>query len=102
MFKEAEEMFVGFAPSIDVSSYGDNEEQALHAVKEAISIYFDYTRNKGTLEEDLRRMGWKKNSMKSTNLIAPVLNEIRQENPILLDTMNLPKSYQIIRISIPA
>lgn len=47
-------MYVGYAPAINVSSYGDNEKEALEAVKEAIGIYFDYTRSKGTLEKDLK------------------------------------------------
>lgn|GEM_PF-2096184 len=55
VFKEADNIYVGYAPDIDVSSYGDSEQLALEAVKEAIDIYFDYTRKKGILEE-IRRL----------------------------------------------
>ncbi len=102
VFKEADNMFVGYAPAIDVSSYGETEQQALKTVKEAIDIYFDYTRKKGTLESDLVRMGWHKATVRSRHMVAPDIDEIKKDNPLLMNIMNSPGSFRRSTVSIPA
>jgi len=102
IFKDPSGSFVGYAPSIDVSSYGDTQDEALNATREAIEIYFNYTRNKGTLEQDLKRMGWKKEIMKHSSLVAPDLDTISHDNPLLINIMNSPDNYLQKSISIPA
>jgi len=102
VFKETDNIFVGYAPAIDVSSYGDSEQQALEAVKEAIDIYFDYTRKKGTLERDLLRMGWHKATVRSKHLVAPDMEDIKKDNPLLMNIMNSPGNFRRSTVSIPA
>ena len=48
-------------PALDIVSYGDTEEEAQKMLEEAIEIQLDYMNKKGTLIEELLKLGWKKN-----------------------------------------
>ena len=53
--------YVAYCPELDISASGADEEDARQALSEVLSIYFDDTINRGTLEEDLLAHGWRKN-----------------------------------------
>lgn len=46
------------APSLDVSSYGDTQIEATGGITEAIQIFLEEAGIRGTLKQELERMGW--------------------------------------------
>jgi predicted RNase H-like HicB family nuclease len=60
IFKESEQ-YVGLCPELNVSSFGDTEEEAEKSIKEAISLFIEECNNMGTLEQVLEEAGYKLN-----------------------------------------
>ena len=52
------DQFVAYCPALELSSYGDNMDEAYTAFGEALSIFLDDTAEKGTFEAVLIRLGW--------------------------------------------
>jgi len=66
-FQEEGVYFV-YCPALDLTGYGDNEEEAKSSFATTLKIYLDYTINNNTLLEDLEKHGWRiksKNKLKS-------------------------------------
>ncbi len=51
-------MYVAYCNSLDLSSYGKDQEDALKAFENALDIFIEETTAKGTLEHVLVRLGW--------------------------------------------
>jgi hypothetical protein len=49
---------VAYCPALEVSSYGDDENDAKESFEEAMQIFLSETDRKGTLEKYLLKMGW--------------------------------------------
>jgi hypothetical protein len=63
-----------YCPPLDLTGYGQTEEDAKHSFEIVLEEYFRYTINKGTLISDLEKLGWKfkKRSLRKT-IIPPDL-----------------------------
>lgn len=57
LFQE-DKMWVAYCPALEISSYGDDQEDAKTAFDEAMTIFLKETDRKGTLERCLLKMGW--------------------------------------------
>jgi predicted RNase H-like HicB family nuclease len=55
---EEDAQWVAWCPALEVSSYGDTEEEAKQAFEDAVEIFIEETAQRGTLEKELLRMGW--------------------------------------------
>jgi len=55
---EEDGQWIAYCPHLEVSSYGDNEEEARAAFEEALEIFFEETVSRGTLEKELVSLGW--------------------------------------------
>lgn len=51
-------IWVAYCPALELSSYGDNENDAKEAFEEAMQIFLSETDRKGTLERCLLKLGW--------------------------------------------
>lgn len=51
-------MWVAYCPALELSSYGDDQEEAKEAFEEAMKIFLSETNRKGTLERYLLKLGW--------------------------------------------
>jgi predicted RNase H-like HicB family nuclease len=51
-------IWVAYCPALEVSSYGDNKDEAKDAFEEAMQIFLAETERKGTLEKYLLKLGW--------------------------------------------
>lgn len=51
-------IWVAYCPALEVSSYGDNKDEAKEAFEEAMQIFLAETDRKGTLERYLLKLGW--------------------------------------------
>jgi predicted RNase H-like HicB family nuclease len=52
--------FVAFSPALDLSTSGDTHEEARRRFTEIVNIFFEELIQKGTLEEVLRNLGWRR------------------------------------------
>ena len=51
-------IWVAYCPALEVSSYGDDKNEAIEAFEEAMQIFLSETDRKGTLERYLLKLGW--------------------------------------------
>lgn len=89
-------IWVAYCPALEVSSYGDEKEEAKQAFEEAMQIFLSETERKGTLEKYLLKLGWQLQQKPKPMYNQPHLSI--QENRRLLK-----KSPQIYneRVAIP-
>ena len=57
-FKE-DDTFIVYSPALDVSGYGDTEEEARKSFEITLEEFINYTLNKKTFQSELTRLGWK-------------------------------------------
>lgn len=57
LFKE-DDVWVAYCPALELSSYGDDQDDAKKAFDEAMNIFLEETDRKGTLERYLLKLGW--------------------------------------------
>jgi len=57
-FKE-DDTFIVYSPALDVSGYGDTEEEARKSFELTLEEFINYTLNKKTFQSELTRLGWK-------------------------------------------
>lgn len=55
---EQDSQWVAYCPSLEVSSYGDTQEEAQTAFEEALEIFLEETVQRGTFEPELLRQGF--------------------------------------------
>lgn len=90
-FKEGDTC-ICYCPVLDLSDSGETEEDALEMFKENLKIFFDYTTKKKTLESELKRLGWKKETKK--RCVSPEVEEMKKQNP-LFENLVISKSQNI-------
>jgi len=52
--------YVAYTPALDLSTSGRTYEEAKRRFREIVSIFFEELIEKGTLDEVLRDLGWKR------------------------------------------
>jgi len=52
--------FVAYTPALDLSTSGKSYKEAKKRFEEIVTIFFEELIKKGTLEEVLRSLGWKR------------------------------------------
>jgi len=52
--------FIAYSPVLDLSTSGKSYEEAKKRFKEIVNIFFEELIKKGTLEEVLRDLGWRR------------------------------------------
>lgn len=77
--------YIVYCPALDLSAYGDTEEQAKKAFEDIMDITFQYWVNKKTLHQDLSNHGWKIKSKKQKKIKAPTFEEMFKTNEALRD-----------------
>lgn len=55
---QEDDCLVVYCPALDLSSYGQTEDEAKNAFEEALEIFIEETERKGTLEKVLLDLGW--------------------------------------------
>lgn len=89
-------MVVAYAPSLDISSYGDTPEEAMEALHEAIHIFLDYTHKKNTFDENLLELGWTVQRKPKARYIPPVI-----EPTEIMKSMAIEK-FEVSTVSVAA
>jgi hypothetical protein len=69
-----------YCPALDVSGYGKDEAEAHHSFKISLSEFIQYSINKGTFYEELKRMGWTVRKSKTKPMLPPSMSHILSNN----------------------
>nr|WP_320059262.1 hypothetical protein [uncultured Bacteroides sp.] len=67
LFQE-DDSFIVYCPALDLSAYGDSEEEAKKAFDKTFELHILYCLRKKTLYEDLKNHGWNIRSKKQKNM----------------------------------
>lgn len=59
IFRE-DDKYIAYSPVLDLVTYADSEEQVKRRFSESTDIFFEELEAKGTLDEILTELGWKK------------------------------------------
>lgn len=92
VFKEGRSYIV-YSPALDMSSYGDTEDDAKTAFVDVVESSFKYSLNKNTLKEDLQKRGWKIKSLKQRKIKSPSFDEMLENNECFRDILQ-KKEYR--------
>lgn len=72
--ERGENVFVFYSPALDLYAYGDDEQTALQAFEETITLYLNYVLTVGTLAEHLDSLGWQRRSDFKTQFVLSSYN----------------------------
>jgi predicted RNase H-like HicB family nuclease len=98
---EEDGRFIVYTPSLDLSGYGNTEEEATASYAEAIDEFLRYTTNKKTLPKVLTKLGWSIN--RKNKIKAPPLVQMINENKYLAEIFE-EKQYKKLHqtVKLPA
>lgn len=72
LFLKDHRYHIAYIPSLDISGYGDNREEAEEMVLDALNTYFsnisDFTEDK--LQDELTKYGWKKDKYRRNKFVG--------------------------------
>jgi hypothetical protein len=87
LFREGESYIV-YNPALDMSAYGDTEEDAKKSFESILESSIKYSLNKNTFKEDLLNHGWEIKSLKQKKIKSPSIEELLEKNECLRDIIN--------------
>ncbi len=98
MIFEEEGSTIAYIPVLDLSGYGNGENEAVDSLKVVLDNYFSYTTKKKTLMADLKKHGW---GIKKTSkpFVAPEITDILNKNKYLHEIINT-RPYKMDRMSV--
>jgi hypothetical protein len=86
-----------YSPALDLSGYGNSEEEAKSSFSESLHEFFRYTHNKNTLDKVLLDLGWSiKGTKKNPKFNPPLDSDLVSSNSLYNDIVNT-KSYKVSR-----
>lgn len=87
IFKEDDTHLV-YCPALNLTGYGDSEDQAMKSFEVVLSEYFNYTINKQTLEADLQKMGWNIRKSLRKPATPPDMTYLLKHNEVFRNVFN--------------
>lgn len=96
-FKE-DNIYIYYCPALDLTGYGETEEDAEKSIKIVLGEFFDYSLTKKTLHSELERLGWILKSKKK--FIPPDILSVANTNESFKEIVN-HKDYRTHRVNIP-
>lgn len=69
-----------YCPALDVSGYGQTEDEAYESLKICLGEFFQYTLNKNTFRTELQKLGWKLKKSKTKPMIPPDMSTLLSNN----------------------
>lgn len=100
LFQDENNIWIAHIPALDLSGYGNTENEAKASLDIVMNEYFEYAVKNHTLHADLKRHGWQLNKEVKT----PELSESLANNPLKDIINNKPDLVKITnrQIQIPA
>lgn len=78
-----------YSPALDLTGYGNSEEEAMGSFKVVLEEFVHYTENKKTIYKELERLGWTVNP-KKRRVQPPADEQLLEDNEIYRDLKNMP------------
>lgn len=105
-FQDETGTYLLYCPGLDLYGSGNTAAQARASFKEALEEFVCYTFNKGTLDEELRRLGWRVSGRRNQRVYAePPLTRLARTNEDLQQILNLreySKYHQSVELPVLA
>ncbi len=76
---EEEGAFFVYAPTLDLTGYGNSEKEAKKSFEITLEEFLEYTHNKNTMFDDLENLGWTVNR-KKIKVRIPEFEDMINEN----------------------
>jgi predicted RNase H-like HicB family nuclease len=73
---------VSFCPALNLSSFGDSEQDAKEAFDEALTIFLNDIQKKGTLEKVLLNLGWALKKLPNVSFLPPDVDYNPYSKPV--------------------
>ncbi|MFZ4547769.1 MAG: hypothetical protein ACOYN4_10055 [Bacteroidales bacterium] len=83
-----------YCPALDLSGYGNNEDEAQKSFQVTLGEFFLYTLRKKTLESELKKLGWKLKS-KHKPMTPPPMSKLLAQN---VNFSNIFNNYSFRKI----
>lgn len=96
-------IYIAYCPALDISGYGEKEEDAKKSFGEVMRQYIEYCVHKNTLVKDLQKHGWKVRSVKQKKFKAPDIAYMMKKNLDFKEILdNKEYSRYMENVSIPS
>ena len=79
---QEDDIFFYYTPALDLTGYGKTEQEAYDSFQQSLGQFLDYTTNKKTLFDQLKKLGWKVNKK---SWVVPSLKDMIIENDYLAE-----------------
>lgn len=99
LFKE-EDSYIAYSPALDLSGYGNSEEEAKQSFGIVIEQYITYGLSTRSLVKDLREHGWKVKSFRQRKMSAPSFDMLLNRNETFRDILQ-NKEYRKVSEPFP-
>jgi predicted RNase H-like HicB family nuclease len=73
---------VSFCPALNLSSFGDTEDDAKKGFDEAMTLFLDELHKRGTLEKELLNLGWQLRKFPTASFLPPDANYNSYKKPV--------------------
>ncbi len=94
---------VAYCPALDVSGYGNNEDEAKSSFEVSLSEFFRYLINKKTFEKEFKRLGWTIKKDHNKIMTPPLMSDLLSGNENFSRIFNnFPFKKIDERIALPA
>jgi len=91
-----DDVFILYAPALDITGYGYTEVEAKDSFKETLEEFFRYTINKGTISAALKKLGWSVIGSKNNKKFRePLSTKLIAKNPFYSSIINSKKNYNV-------
>jgi hypothetical protein len=103
-WSDSDGIFHVFAPALDVAGYGNSESEAMQSFNITLKEFLRYSINKGTLQDELTRLGWKMGGRKTDRRFKlPAFDELIRRNEELRQVVST-RDFQVRQetVSLPA
>lgn len=78
-----------YAPSLDITGYGNSESEAKQSFEHMVEEFVNYTHNKNTFWAELERLGWTTNRKKK-RMTAPNEEQMLEDNETYQHLQTMP------------
>ena len=74
------DMYIAYCPELDLAGYDTTNKKARESFMFVLKDYLSYTTEKGTLESDLLKHGWRK--YKNGRIVEPTYSEMLKRSQL--------------------
>lgn len=82
-------IFFQYAPELDLTGYGSSAIEAAKSFEYILEDFIKYTLNKGTIYDELERLGWSVNNKKK-KIKAPEEDQLLENNETYKELITMP------------